>query len=169
MSSRTWPVLAAVALASGIAAGARAQSPGDRAPAVYEYAYPYNTADLNENHFIVLDAGAGPLRGWYYGSSDDFDPAREGYLPGFFVAEMDGLEVRDGVIRFTLEPASGHYFGAPVPLHYRSALDVTPERLPLWDYGVAGRREYRGMITPDRIVLDVDGAQRIFTRVGVDG
>ncbi len=69
---------------------------------VYEYVYPYNTSDLIENQYIVLINNGNKLEGYYYGTSDEFDEAREGYLPAFFVTKMEDLIIYNATIKFTL-------------------------------------------------------------------
>jgi hypothetical protein len=68
----------------------------------YEYVYPDNTPDLIENHYIIIDEIDNHYVGRYYGTSDEFDDAREGYYPGFFVADMENLEIKNDTIRFRL-------------------------------------------------------------------
>lgn len=68
----------------------------------YEYTYPDNTSDLIENHYIVIKKTDGKHEGLYYGTSDEFDDAREGYYPGFFVTNMEDLSVENDTIRFKL-------------------------------------------------------------------
>jgi hypothetical protein len=114
----------------------------------------------------VLDCSGEPLRVWYYGTSDDFDRGREGYLPGFFVAEMRDLTVSEGRIRFTIQVAEGDYFTEPVPLLYRGAEQVPKERFEQWGHGFrADPRQYEGLVGPDSIVVDAEGRERVFSRV----
>ena len=134
-------------------------------PGTYEFVYPYNTS-LSENHYIVLENAGGSMRGWYYGTSDDFDEVREGYLPGFFVAEMQGLNITGDSIRFTLNVPRATYVTKPVPLNYRSAADVPADQLEKWPGPqTTERREYRGTIARERIVLAMDRDPRVFDRV----
>ena len=165
MPGRTWTRLAlAVCTGALLVSAAEAQSPSGAACGTYEYAYPHNTEDLNENHTIAFDC-SGELRGWYYGTSDDFDRGREGYLPGFFVAEMSGLVVSGDSIVFALDVAEEEYFASPVSLRYRSAEQVPEEQLEPWRYSVfANARQYDGVVSADSIVLNVDGGERVFVR-----
>jgi len=142
---------------------ARAVAGQSQACGTYEYTYPYNTVDLSENHFIVLDCSDVRPRGWYYGTSDDFDQGREGYLPGFFVAEMTDLVISGGRIRFMLRVGASEYFNRPVSLTYRSVEQVSAGGNEPWAYRVPmDSRQYEGAVDAARIVLDVDGQERVF-------
>ncbi len=135
-----------------------------RAQAVYEYAYPYNTPDLIENHFIVLEGEGGQARGWYYATSDEFDSAREGYLPGFFVAEMADLVLSATSISFSLTRPE-KFFAAPVPLAYRDVASLPPDLLGDWSVPLpVASRAYIGRRNGNEIVLDVPGTPRVFQR-----
>jgi hypothetical protein len=132
------------------------------ATTTYAYHYPYNTPELIEDHFIVLESGVDGIRGWYYGTSDEFDAAREGYLPGFFVAPLTGLELTDDAIAFTLHRPS-RFFAAPIPLQYRSAADVPPGLLDEWNVPLTtDSRQYTGTLRGGEISLEVPGSPRVF-------
>ena len=139
-------------------------APGRRAR-VFEYRYEYNTASSNENHYIILDSIAGRLRGWYYGTSDEFDSAREGYLPGFFVAEMQELAIGAGRVTYSLaKPAQ--LFTSAVPLRYRNAAEIPEGMLKPWTIPlVLNARSYSGELAGSRIVLELDKRERVFQEV----
>lgn len=127
----------------------------------YEYVYPYNTEDLVENHYIELRMRGGSVSGRYYGTTDDFDSAREGYLPGFFATSMNDLRVDAGSISFSLSPWD--YFIEPrLPGMDDASADLTRWKGP----ELASSRSYRGTITPDSIILFIAGGNRPFARTG---
>ncbi len=131
---------------------------------VYEYTYQYNTPDLIENHFIVLDSEGAQARGWYYGTSDEFDRAREGYLPGFFVAEMSNLMLSETSISFTLTRPE-RFFTSPVPLEYRDASSIPAGLLDEWSVPlVVESRAYAGARSGGEIAMDDIQPPRVFRR-----
>ena len=126
----------------------------------YEYVYPYNTEDLVENHYIELRMRGDSVTGRYYGTTDDFDSAREGYLPGFFVTTMNDLRIVDGAISFSLSPWD--YFITPrTPGTEGVATDETRWKGPK----VASSRSYRGSLTPDSLILYTASGTRPFARI----
>jgi hypothetical protein len=147
-----WPPIVAVLLAAACKPVAQ-ESAAPEYPRIYQYTYPHNTPSLNENHYIVLDSLEDGVRAWYYGTSDDFDSVREGYLPGFFVAEMENLRITDDSISFTLRPRE--MFTSPVPLEYRRAADAPAGTLERWTGpSLAELRRYAGTRANDRLVLE---------------
>ena len=157
--SRLETSLVLMACTFGPGAGLTAQTP---ATTTYAFVYPYNTPDLIEDHFIVLESGVGGARGWYYGTSDEFDAAREGYPPGFFVAPMAALDLADDAITFTLNRPS-RFFASPVPLGYRSGEDVPPGMLEEWNVPLpTDSRQYTGAMRGGEISLAVPGGPRVF-------
>jgi hypothetical protein len=155
----------ATALIATAACAAQREPAPPGYPRVYEYTYEHNTPALVENHYIVLDSAAGGIRGWYFGTTDDFDSAREGYLPGFFVAPMEDLRLSGDAIAFTLRPRE--LFASPVPLRYRDPAEIPRELRQQWTGPAlqAEARSYSGTVAADRITLDVDRKPRLFVRV----
>jgi hypothetical protein len=160
---RIAPVLT-VFLAAPVGCGAQSAATATGYPRVYEYTYEFNTPSLVENHYIVLDSVEGAIRGWYYGTTDDFDSAREGYQPGFFVAPMEDLRISGNSISFTLRPRE--LFASPVPVRYRDAATVPRALLGTWTGPtVDPASSYSGTVTAQRISLDTQREQRVFRRL----
>jgi hypothetical protein len=154
------PFLASLTLLA--ACGAQAAS-SDAYPRVYHYTYEYNTPTLVEDHYIVLDSASGLVRGWYFGTTDDLDPGREGYPPGFFVTALDDLRITTDSITFRLHPRE--LFASPVPLHYRDAAAVPRDLLPNWTGpAIDTTKSYSGTVTADRITLHAGRTARVFVR-----
>jgi hypothetical protein len=139
------------------------------APAVagtFEYVYPHNTDNLIENHYIVLSADGGITRGHYHGTSDDFDSVREGYLPGFFVAEMKELRLSGDSIHFAVEVRPEDFFTKPVPVRYGGAQDLPAGEFEKWNGpAVSERVIYYGVVKPDQITLKTTLGDRVFNRI----
>ncbi len=114
---------------------------------VYEYIYEHNTADLIENHYIEFENG----KSYYYGTSDDFDQAREGYYPGFFMAQINKLEMDGNMILFSLSVNDSMFYKNPVtPLYQTNGNEQ-------WDIGVRyNTRTYTGEIKGDTIIVETD-------------
>jgi hypothetical protein len=119
---------------------------------VYEYKYEYNTKDLTENHYIKLEEINGKVSGIYYGTSDDFDEAREGYLPGFFKANMLNINITDSKINFKVKVnASDIYDKAITPFK-------NPKNNKQWTIGLRNyERNYFGKISANKILIETEG------------
>ena len=127
---------------------------------IYEYVYEYNTEDLIENHFIYLFEFDKIILGKYYGTTDDFDDAREGYRPGFFKSYMHDIKITDSTIYFKLQVfPSDFYKKAITP--YKS-----PKKNKQWTEQLQyTEREYFGKIWNDKIVINSkDFGERIYIK-----
>jgi len=119
---------------------------------VYEYVYEYNSEDLIENHYIEIKEKNKNISGVYYGTSDDFDEAREGYLPGFFKAEMKNIKITAKNIIFEIYVSNADMYKKPI-----TPLKKEKEN-PLW--GVGGKKSkriYSGDISAGIIMIKTKG------------
>lgn len=139
---------------------------------VYEYLYEYNTEDLIENHYIVLEPDNDFLVGRYYGTSDDFDDAREGYLPGFFVAPMRQLSIHGQKISFQIELQADDLFLKPIEISIKSSREVDRKKNRRWitDHqpGIRLTRSlvtYTGKIKNDELHLTTQFGLRVFKKL----
>lgn len=139
---------------------------GDKNIEIYKYTYQHNTQNLNEDHYIVLESNNKSINGWYYGTSDDFDEAREGYLPGFFVKEMDELIINNNTIKFKLNVKFEDCYRSSIPLQYRNS-DELPKTFKIWDVGgiTFNPKSYEGTIVNGKIILKNAGFERIFYKI----
>lgn len=131
------------------------------APATYEYVYEHNTKDLIENHYLEFISTNGKIGGYYYGTSDDFDEAREGYLPGFFSARMKNLVVQGPNISFEVEVKDADFFSRPV-----TPLKKGEKNTP-WGVGIRyNTRLYYGEIKGNTIIMKTRGFDaRVFRKI----
>ncbi len=137
----------------------------------YQYDYIDDTEDLIEDHYIVLRRVEGKLEGIYYGTSDDFDQAREGYFPGFYVSNMIGLSINKSEIAFDIKLKQSDLFSKPIELKYRSSEEVSKSDNLIWvnSHIVEGSdknaKHFQGEIADEEIRLLIDGELRIFKKI----
>jgi hypothetical protein len=121
---------------------------------VYEYVYPNNTSDLIENHYIVLINNDNKLEGFYYGTSDEFDEAREGYLPAFFVTKMEDLIINNDTIKFTLHIQNSDLFTQPVDLKYKTTTEALNAGFIKWENKIpTPPKSYSGFLKDERTIF----------------
>lgn len=126
---------------------------------VYEYVYEYNTDSLIENHYIMLSKKNDKIIGQYFGTSDDFDDLREGYLPGFFSAKMEDLKFKGNKISFTVLPSK--FFKNPI-----TPLKAKNKNLPWGRNIMLKKRKYYGEYQDGKLIInskDLDA--RIFRKI----
>jgi hypothetical protein len=128
---------------------------------IYEYKYEYNTKDLTENHYIKLEEINGKISGIYYGTSDDFDEDREGYLPGFFKANMLDILITDSTINFKVKVNSSDIYEKAI-----TPFD-NPKNNKQWTIGLRyNERSYLGRISRNRIVVEtIEFDKRPFVKI----
>lgn len=115
---------------------------------IYEYVCEYNTDDLIENHYLNFNNKGG----FYYGTSDDFDESREGYSPGFFMTQMEAMQINGDTISFELNINDTIFYKNPITPLYKTNVNRP------WDVGVRYKsRKYKGKIQGDTITIITKG------------
>jgi hypothetical protein len=137
----------------------------------YCFDYEGDTPELTEDHYIVIEMTDDKFSGYYYGTSDDFDPAREGYFPGFYVTQMSDLNVDISTIRFSIKLYPKDLFSSPVELQYKRSEDIPSSENSKWINGQIFDEKngsmlvYEGKIEGQDILLNTDSGVRVFKKV----
>jgi len=133
---------------------------------LYEFVYENNTETLIENHYIDIQKVNNNYVGYYWGTSDEFDEAREGYYPGFFVTKMDTLVIKDGVISFTLNVNVDDMFDKAIPQNIKTSDEARTAGFNKWEQSIGYKtRKYKGKFIGRTIELpDQYGDIRTFKK-----
>jgi hypothetical protein len=97
----------------------------------------------SENKYIVLEENNSNITGKYYGTTDDFDQAREGYLPGYFVVEMKNLLIENNEISFYIELTENDLFDKVIDLNIKSSSEISLTENPRWKQTSGGFNKER--------------------------
>jgi|GEM_PF-6075675 len=142
---------------------------------IYRYTPKFNTPD--EDFYIVIDNAS---QGRIYCTSDMIEVnSREGYEPGFFVANMNGMKTTGDSLHFSITLRKEDYFTKPFPLSLRSSADVRKQGGMSWTTGSTFDSDKKptvsknlsAKVSGDSIVFRVDylkaisGGKMIFKRV----
>jgi len=133
---------------------------------LYEFVYDNNTETLIENHYIDIQKVNNNYVGYYWGTSDEFDEAREGYYPGFFVTKMDTLVIKDGVISFTLDVNADDMFDKAIPQNIKTSNKARSAGFRKWEQMIRYQpKRYNGKFICKSIeFLNQDGNIRTFKK-----
>jgi len=119
----------------------------DKYLGIYEYVDPYNKQDSSDNQYIVLTKTNDEITGLYYGTTDEFDEEREGYLAGFFVSPMDKLQINGDTIRFILNTSNSDFLTKPIDLKIKTTKEAIGKGYKNWDNKIPTTpKTYLGLI-----------------------
>lgn len=122
------------------------------------YEYRYDLDDSSENHYIEVKDG----KMTYYGTSDDFDDAREGYYVGYFFTETKTPIIEKGEIIIRLDVNESNFYTDQVT----PMIKLTEENAH-WDTSIRYlSRVYIGQIKDGNIILKTeDFDERLFVKI----
>lgn len=128
----------------------------------YEFIYPHAGGSLNENHLIILDKSNFKYKGLYFGTSDEFQSAREHHLPGYFVADMNDIRIHEGKIAFILDVPNSDIFTDRFPTDITSSDEARQKGYVNWSHKMTFiPKEYEGTVIGFNSI-DIDG--KIFVK-----
>ena len=70
--------------------------------------------------------------GYFWGTSDEFSEAREGYYPGFFVLPMENIQNHGNGFSFVLDSHKTQFLSGPVKITFHSTADALKQGGHLW-------------------------------------
>lgn len=97
------------------------------------------------------------LKCYIHGNTDEFDSAREGYLPGFFVLEAKDFIMDNNHISFTIDSRGYKFTNAPIDVftnHYSSEYPLGYKAWLQFNKYFWKEIEYSGDYTQDSICLN---------------
>lgn len=102
----------------------------------YHYYYANESTELatrqvNMNDVILVFVNKGK-ECYYYGNSDDFMDARDGFLPGFITLKAENLVMGNGKISFTLDSEDLDFYSQPIGLDKHSKSDILSSGYHRW-------------------------------------
>lgn len=70
--------------------------------------------------------------GYFWGTSDEFSEAREGYYPGFFVLPMENIQNHGDGFSFVLDSRKTQFLSGPIKVTVHSTADALKQGGHLW-------------------------------------
>lgn len=89
----------------------------------------YSWEEKNEKGEAVYKTLAGLL----YGNTDLFQDVREGYAPGFFVANVQVEPFRNTELKVSIDGDSSAIFEEPIPLSIKSTKEALAKAYKIWE------------------------------------
>ena len=89
--------------------------------AYYYYYSNYPSHDCEDNIIEFSYKNGEIVDGYFWGTSDEFRDAREGFYPGFFVLRLDQISIKKDSIVFTLDSRKTQYLSGPVNIRHHSS------------------------------------------------
>ena len=133
-----------------------------------KYVGTYECKNLDvadENNYIVISKADNKLSGIYYATSDEFDENREGYAPGFFVTNMNNIEISADSIKFSINVEPTEILSKPVKLKIKSTSEALKSGYKVWiNTGIpTSPKDYVGVFQNPTTIF-FKGSQKLFDK-----
>lgn len=119
--------------------------------------YYYKAATNGESNIIELKYKDGKITdGYFWGTSDEFCDAREGYYPGFAVWPMKEIQMNDNILTFLIDSRGETYSSGPVSVEIHSMAEAFEEGYHPWMQKSRFFQDtvrYTCTLTPDSLVI----------------
>lgn len=144
------------------------------------YYYYYSNYPLHdcEDNIIEFSYKNGEIvDGYFWGTSDEFRDAREGFYPGFFVLRLEQISNKKDSIVFTLDSRKTQYLSGPVNIRHHSSDEALKHGYHHWrqnDKFFQDSVRYCGTFQKGNLVLHKDKSNfphikdRLFVRISPD-
>ena len=103
------------------------------------YYYFHNTQKVNgknipdkEDEIIMIVYSQNTTKCYFYGTSDEFDEAREGYLPGFITLEATNAVVKNGNISLRFNSTDHDFYSQPIEPFLHTDKEIKSAGYRLW-------------------------------------
>ena len=110
-----------------------------------------------ESNIIELKYKDGKITdGYFWGTSDEFCDAREGYYPGFAVWPMKEIQVNDNILTFLIDSRGETYSSGPVSVEIHSMAEAFEKGYHPWMQKSRFFQDtvrYTCTLTPESVVI----------------
>lgn len=131
---------------------------------IYEYDYPDDTEDMNENQYIAFNKNGDSVQGWYFGTSDEFDEAREGYLPSYFVAEIANITTKGDSVSFTISTGYNQGYSTRFPIGIIDTANLNEQYEKWFAKGENQTIHYSGKLDGLNLYIEKFGETRTYRK-----
>ena len=143
----------------------------------YYYYSNYPSHDCEDNIIEFSYKNGEIVDGYFWGTSDEFRDAREGFYPGFFVLRLEQISNKKDSIVFTLDSRKTQYLSGPVNIRHHSSDEALKHGYHHWrqnDKFFQDSVRYCGTFQKGNLVLHKDKSNfphikdRLFVRISPD-
>lgn len=110
-----------------------------------------------EDKIIVIVKDDYESKCFYYGTSDDFDEAREGYFPGFITLEANDLSIKGKKISFRLNSTDYNFYSQPIEIGFHTEAEIEKAGYKRWfipSFNCWKDVHMEGTISKDSIIIE---------------